>query len=112
LWSNLLALICLVVAGWKYKDIILPWLSQKLYHIDVSGLVVLRTGAFAFFLRFKNTCASFYGKQRLRLTYVDEIPGMKQNLAKIQEDVENIKEDVAGIKAILSLPWYKRLNTP
>lgn len=49
LWSNLLALICLVVAGWNYKDIILPWLSQKLYHIDVSGLVVLGTGAFAFF---------------------------------------------------------------
>ena len=80
-WANLSALICVIVAGCKYKVIIIPWLSQKLYQIDFSGHVVLRTGAFAFFtkfMKFKNTCAKFYGRQRLRLTYIDEIPGIEE----------------------------------
>jgi len=38
-WANLSALICVIVAGCKYKDIIIPWLSLK--QIDFSGLVVL-----------------------------------------------------------------------
>ena len=121
-WANLSALICVIVAGCKYKDVIIPWLSLKLYQIDFSGLVVLGTGAFAFFtkfLQFKNTCAKFYGRQRLRLTYIDEIPGIKEDVANIpaglktiKADVKTIKTDVADIKVILSLPWYKRLNIP
>ena len=114
-WANLSALICVIVAGCKYNDIIIPWLSLKLYQIDFSGLVVLGTGAVAFFMKFlkiKNTYSKFYGRQRLRLTCIDEIPGIKEDVANINAVVKTIKADVADIKVILSLPWYKRLITP
>ena len=46
------------------------------------------------------------------MTYIDEIPGIKEDVANIKADVKTIKADVADIKVILSLPWYKGLNTP
>jgi hypothetical protein len=78
---------------WK-RRVMGPWVSQRLQQLDIPGCLALLSAALTVFVWCKDQCIDFYYTQQRRLTYVDEIPG--------------IKKDVADIKTILSRPWYKR----
>lgn len=85
---------------WK-RRVMGPWISQKMQQLDISGCLALLSAALIVFVWCKDQCIDFCYIQQRRLTYVDEIPGIKNDLA-------GVKKDVADIKDILSRPWYKR----
>lgn len=95
-----------LVLYWK-RTVMRPWISEKMHQLDIPGCLAILSAALTVFVWCKDQCTDFYYTQRRHLTYVDDIPGMKQDLAGVKEDLAGVKTDVAEIKVILSGPWYK-----
>ncbi len=79
-----------------------PRFAQKIRQLDIPGCLTLLSAGLTMFIWCKDRLVDFYYTQQRRLTYVDEIPDIKK-------DVAGIKKDIADIKAMLSRPWFKRL---
>ena len=92
--GGFLAVLAFALVLYWERRVMGPWISQKMQQLDIIGCLALLSAALTVLVWCKDQCIDFYYTQQRRLTYVDETPG--------------IKKDVADIKAILSRPWYKR----
>ena len=105
-----------------HRAVMLPWIFQKLHQTDFSGLCLVGSFMVAAWFNLKTRCFDFYLMQHRRLTHVDRIPSIEQDLAGVKEDVAGVKTDVAGVKKdvadvkqdiskitdILSRPWWNQ----
>ena len=93
---------------WLYrgKAQLAPMVMHRTQQLYIPGcLAVFSVLCIAFFYC-KNRTVDFWCKQQRRLSYVDIIPVLTNDVATIKQDVAQVKDD---IKQMLSQPWYKRL---
>ena len=91
-WAAVYRLVALGLWAYRWKAQITLWVIQNMQLLSILGRLAVIAGLATALVYCRNRAVEFWCKQQRRLSYVDMIPYIKQDVAQIKDDVKDIKQ--------------------